>query len=208
MIKSHYNQVAGRDNNRSIALSDGIFAVAITLLFLDIRVPLQENVASDFELINLFTSLKPKFIVAFLAFMTIGIFWTGHSVQYQYITKSDRNLSWINLLFLLSVIILPFSTSFLGNYIDFIFPMVIYWFNLLIMGLLLYLHWNYAYKKGLIDEEKKDLVSKPIKTRIIIAQSLYFIGALLCFFNPYISIAFIILVQLNYAFAFINGIKS
>ncbi len=208
MPKSHYNMIAGKDTGRLIAISDGVFSVALTLLALDLRVPVMEAVTSEKQLVDAFLLLGPKFLVAFMAFMTTGIFWMGHSAQYKYIEKSDRNLSWINLLFLLTVIILPFSTSFLGNYVEYKFPLGIYWLNIFLMGLLLYIHWAYAYRHRFVSEETRELVNKPLRTRIIIAQSLYFCGALFCFISPYISIAIITLVQMNYAFALINDPRS
>lgn len=208
MPKSHYNEVAGKDVTRSIAISDGVFAVALTLLMIDLSVPVLTTIQTEAQLMTLFIKLFPKLLVSFLAFMTVGIFWMGHSAQYKHIQQSDRNLSWINLFFLLSVTLLPFTTSFLGNYVAFKFPLWIYWFNLFLMGVLLYIHWSYAYKHHFIHEEERELINRPMRTRIILAQSLYFGGALLCFINPYLSIGVIILVQLNYAFAIVNGPKT
>ncbi|HRN49343.1 MAG TPA: TMEM175 family protein [Niabella sp.] len=208
MSKIHYNLIAGRDTGRIIAISDGVFGVALTLLMLELRVPVMEGIHSDKQLIDTFLNLGPKFLVSFLAFMTTGIFWMGHSAQYKHIEKSDRNLSWLNLLFLLTVILLPFSTSFLGNYTNYKFPIAIYWLNIFLMGAMLYVHWAYAYKHGFVSTETREIVNKPLRTRIIIAQTLYFFGALMCFISPYLSIAFIIAVQLNYAFAFINDPRT
>ena len=201
---THYNQIAGKDINRTIAISDGVFAVSLTLLVLEIRIPAQQLFHSEAELLNTFIGLGPKFLMYFLAFMTTGIFWTGHSAQYKHIVNSDRNLSWINLLFLLSVTLLPFSTAFLGDYPHHKFPVFIYWLNILLMGLMLYIHWSYAVKHKFVSTETFELVDKALRRRIIVAQSLYFIGMLLCFLNPFLSIAFIIAVQLNYAFGFIT----
>lgn len=204
MGKQTYNQIAGQSTERIIAISDGVFAVALTLLVLEIKVPFLEELKSERELIEAFIPLFPKFLVYFLAFMTAGIFWMGHSAQYTCIEKSDRNLNWINLLFLLFVTMLPFSTAFLGDYIEFKFPIGIYWFNIFAMGLLLYFNWHYACKRGFVSEEMISKMDYGIKRRIIVAQSLYLFGALLCFINPIVSISFIIVVQLNYAFAFIK----
>jgi uncharacterized membrane protein len=84
--------------------------------------------------------------------MTAGIFWMGHSAQYTFIEKSDRNLNWINLLFLLLSPCYPFLPH-LGDYIEFKFPIGIYWFNIFAMGLLLYFNWHYACKRGFVSEE-------------------------------------------------------
>lgn len=203
MNRNTYNDISGKDTGRLIAISDGVFAVAMTLLVLEIRVPVIEAINSDKQLIDIFMELESKFLVYFLTFMTTGIFWMGHSAQYKNIQRSDRNLSWINLMFLLTVTLLPFSTAFLGDYTKFKFPIAVYWFNIFLMGLILYINWSYACKHRYVSEETFNAVDKPIRRRIIVGQSLYLFGALLCFINSYLSITFIILVQLNYAFAFI-----
>ncbi len=207
MENNHYNKIAGQDTGRIIAISDGVFGVALTLLVLEIRVPVLESIHSEQGLISAFIELKEKFLVYFLAFMTCGIFWLGHSSQYKHIVKSDRNLNWINLLFLLFVTMLPFTTSFLGDYTKFKFPVFIYWINIFMLGAMLYINWIYACKHQLVNEETKDIVDQPLKKRIIVAQSLYALGALLCFVSPYLSIGFIILIQMNYAFGFTQKIK-
>jgi len=206
-MQSEYNKIAGKDTGRTIAISDGVFAVAMTLLVLEIRIPVMDGINSDQQLVDAFLSLGPKFLVYFLAFMTTGIFWVGHSAQYKHIEKSDRNLTWINLLFLLSVTLLPFTTAFLGDYTSFKFPIAIYWLNIFLLGITLYANWSYACKKKFVSEDAGASIDRAIKRRIVIAQSLYLLGALLCFFNSYISIAFIIVVQLNYAFVFLSGKK-
>jgi uncharacterized membrane protein len=208
METQHYNTVAGKDISRIIAISDGVFGVALTLLVLDIKVPISVTIHSEVELLQSFFMLKEKFLVYFLAFMTGGIFWNGHATQYKHIIKSDRNLSWINLLFLLTVSLLPFSTAFLGDFISYKFSILVYWFNIFLMGAFLYLNWQYAYRRGLVNEETKEIINKAMKKRIITAQLLYFLGALLCFASPLLSISFIIMVQLNYAFGLIDGFRK
>lgn len=201
--KLDYNQIAGQKTVRIEALSDGVFAVALTLLVLDIKVPITELIHTEKDLIGAFCGLTPKFLTYFLSFLTLGIFWTGHSAQFIYIEKSDRHLNWLSLFFLLFVSILPFTTAFLSEHIHFKFSIALYWFNIFILGFMLYLHWGYAIKHNYaeIPAENKAAISKAIKNRIVIAQSLYAAGAVLCFINNYVSIAVIIIIQLNYAFA-------
>jgi uncharacterized membrane protein len=196
-----YNHIAGQKIQRIEAISDGVFAIALTLLVLDIRVPVATAIHSEGELIYVFYSLLPKLLGYFLSFMTLGIFWTGHSTQYAYIEKSDRHLNWISLFFLLFVSILPFTTAFLSEYIHFKFSIALYWLNIFLLGLLLYIHWDYAYRHDFLTgtEEEKSTINQAIRGRIVIAQTLYFCGALLCFIHTYVSIGVIILIQLNYA---------
>jgi uncharacterized membrane protein len=204
-----YNQLAGQRVQRIEAISDGVFAIAMTLLVLDIRVPVGEVIHSEAELMQSFAALAPKLLSYFLSFMTLGIFWTGHSAQYHYIAKSDRHLNWLSLFFLLFVSILPFTTAFLSEHIQFKFSIGLYWLNILLLGLLLYLHWNYAARHHYLNVsgEEAASVSHAIRYRIQVSQTLYALGALLCFVHPYLSILIIISIQLNYAFAFFTRME-
>jgi len=78
---------------------------------------------------------------------------------------------------------------------------VLYWANIFCLGAILYASWRYATRVGLLKDDLGLEARRAIPRRIIIAQGLYAFGALLCFFNTYWSIAFIVVVQLNYAIA-------
>lgn len=196
-----YDQIAGFNRQRIEALSDGVFSIALTLLILDIRVPVNTAIHSEHDLLLAFSTLAPKLISYFLSFMTLGIYWAAHSTQFHYITRSDRHLSWINLFFLLSVSVIPFTTAFLSEYIHFKFAVFLYWFNLISLGLMLAINWNYAVRKEFVTTDSATLqaVGRAIKRRIIEAQTLYTFGALLCIWNAYISIGTLIAIQLRYA---------
>jgi uncharacterized membrane protein len=198
-----YNQIAGQSIHRIEALSDGVFAIALTLLVLDIKVPISEHIISEKDLMHAFSKLTPRLLAYFLSFMTLGIFWTSHSAQLHFIEKSDRNFNWINLFFLLFVTIIPFTTAFLSEHITFNFAVGIYWLNLFLLGLMLFLNWNYAERHKYISSghADKNEISKAMKYRGIVAQSLYAFGALLCLVNNYLSIAVLIAIQLNFALA-------
>jgi uncharacterized membrane protein len=195
-----YNQISGQNIQRMEALSDGVFAIALTLLILDIRVPIREHVVYEKDLIIEFGKLTPKLLTYFLSFMTLGIFWTAHSSQFHFIEKSDRNLNWINLAFLLFVTITPFTTAFLSEYITFRFAVLIYWLNLLLLGLMLNRLLNYAYKHHYFKTHvgEKDEIRKAMMRRGKIAQSMYAIGAFLCLIDTYLSIIVLIIVQLYF----------
>jgi len=198
-----YNQIAGLNNQRIEAISDGVFAIALTLLILDIKVPVSEFITTEKDLFNAFVGLAPKLLSYFLSFMTLGIYWAAHSSQFHYISKSDRHLNWINLFFLLFVSIVPFTTAFLSAFITFKLAIGIYWLNVFLLGLMLAINWKYALKNDFIslDDNEKVLVTNAIKKRVIEAQTFYSLGALLCLINTYLSIAVLIFIQLNYALA-------
>jgi uncharacterized membrane protein len=199
-MSTWYNRIAGQNLERLAALSDGIFAVAMTLLVLDIHAPAAHEIHGEGDLWRALCALAPRLLVYLMSFMTLGIFWIGQQTQFNHVSQSDRHYTWIHLAFLALVTVMPFSTSLLAEFIGLRIPLVIYWANILLLGLTLYVSSIHARRAGLMPDDKKE-VSCAIERRIIIAQSLYAFGALLCVFNTYWSIAFIVLVQLNYAIA-------
>jgi uncharacterized membrane protein len=135
-----------------------------------------------------------------MSFLTLGIFWNGQQTQLNLAT-ADRDLTWLQLAFLASVALMPFSTSLLAEFITFRLALVAYWANIFLSGVLIYIAWIYATRSGLVNEDAGPAISRAIKRRIIVAQALYAFGALLCVINTAWSIAFIVLVQLNFAIA-------
>lgn len=199
-MPTHYDQIAGQNLGRLEALSDGIFAVAMTLLVLDLRVPSVESVHSEHDLILAFVALLPRILVYLMSFLTLGIFWLGQQTELNHLSRSDRILSWIHLGFLFAVVLLPFSTMLLAEFMVYRFALFLYWLNILMLGAALYFSWVYADRAALIDASTPKGVPSAICRRIVIGQSLYAFGALLCLINTYWSIGFIVLVQLNYVF--------
>ena len=199
--RSDYNKIAGRKTQRAEALADGVFAIAMTLLVLDLRLPISEAIKGD--LLLQLVSTGPKLISYVLSFMTLGIFWTGHSAQYTYIAGSNRHLNRLSIFFLMFVSILPFTTAFLSDHINFRLAVGLYWLNILFLGLIIFLHGDYAYRHGFVspDVSTRQAVDKAIRGRIIMAQLPYVAAALLCFINNYLSISVTIAIQLNYAIA-------
>ncbi|MBS1688657.1 MAG: DUF1211 domain-containing protein [Bacteroidetes bacterium] len=196
-----YNEIAGQRISRIEAISDGVFAVAMTLLVLDIHVPLREAIHSEHDVMMAFCFLTPKLLTYFTSFMTLGIFWNGQSLQYNYIKRSDRDLTWVALFFLMVVSLVPFTTAFLSEHFSYRFSIGLYWLNIFLLGLIVYIQWVYAWKRGYVENNLPETiaVNKALRRRIIMAQALYALGALLCFISTYLSIALIIIVQLNYA---------
>lgn len=203
---AQYNKIAGQRIQRIEALSDGLFAIAMTLLVFDLKDPVGNVVQSNVALLVSLKSLLPKLLTYLLSFMTLGIFWMGHSTQFNYMAKYDRNLSWYSLFFLLFVSLIPFTTNILSNHITNEVSIGIYWLNIFALGIMLHIHWHYAFKHNYLalPDSERDLIDKAVRKRLITAQSLYASGALLCFISPYLSITFIIIVQLNYALGIIS----
>jgi uncharacterized membrane protein len=204
-----YRQFSGQSLARLGALSDGIFAVAMTLLVLNISVPavtvlhaqepLWTNGAwqSEGRLWSTLAPLAPQLLTYFMSFLTLGIFWAGQQTQLNHFARSDHRLTWIHLGFLLVVVLMPFSTAFLAGYITYRLPMAIYWLNLLLLGGLPYASLEYARHAGLLTPDASAEMLAAAKRRIVVYQLLYAAACLLCVINTYLAIACLVLLQLN-----------
>ncbi|MGD0825114.1 MAG: TMEM175 family protein [Terriglobales bacterium] len=196
-----YNRIAGQSVERLAALSDGIFAFAMTLLVLDLRVPAGEAVHNEHDLWHGLAALSPRLVMYMMSFLTLGIFWVGQQTQLNHLKRSDRSLSWIHIAFLFFVTITPFSTALLAEFTAYRVALVAYWLNIFCLGFALYLSWGCATRLGLVKDDIAPEVPAAVCRRIVIAQALYAFGALLCIINTHWSIAFIVAVQLYYAIA-------
>ena len=202
-----YNQIAARGLERISGLSEGLFAVAMTLIVLEIRVPDLGPTHSDAALWTGLVALGPRFLTYLLSFLTLGIFWSGQQTQLNYFARADRHLAWIHLGLLATVALLPFSTSLLADYIELRLALLVYWANIAAFGVFIYGIWAYATRAGLLKEDADAMVSAAIRRRMVGAQArpinLNTISpfAALWIFSTFLSIAFIVLVQLNFAIA-------
>jgi uncharacterized membrane protein len=197
-----YNQIANRSLERIGALSDGLFAIAMTLIVLEIQVPQLPHGSDDQALANALLDLGPRFVTYLLSFLTLGIFWNGQQTQLSYIDRGNRDLAWLELVFLAVIALFPFTTSLLAENIDVRLALALYWLNIFVSGLLLYAIWTYAERARILREGTGPEVGAAIRRRIGIAQVLYFVGLVIgVVVGTYPAIAWIVLVQLNFAIA-------
>jgi uncharacterized membrane protein len=196
-----YNQIANQNLERLAALSDGLFAFAMTLLVLDLRVPAREAIHSEHGLALALATLAPQLVMYLMSFLTLGIFWNGQQTQMNHFVRSNRDLAWIHMAFLASITFMPFSTQLLAEFIHFRTALLVYWFNIFIAGLLLYISWRYATRNHLLKDDLPLEIRRAVRRRVVFAQGLYALGAILCVVSTYWSIGFIFLIQLNYAIA-------
>jgi uncharacterized membrane protein len=196
-----YNRIAAGDVGRIAALSDGVFAFAATVLVLDIRLPERGDVHSGAQLIAALGAQAPRLLSWLLSLMTLGIFWVGQQTQLNNLKRADRDHTWLSLLFLAVVTVLPFSTRLLADFFQFRTAFLIYWANILLCGVTIYATWSNAVCNKLLRDDLPAGTDRAIRSRIIIAQSLYGLGALIGMLHTLAGVAFIIAVQLNYAIA-------
>jgi TMEM175 potassium channel family protein len=196
-----YNRIAGHSKDRLAALSDGVFAFAMTVLVLDLRPPALEAIHSEADLGHALLALGPRLLTFLMSFMTLGIFWVGQQTQHDALDHADRSYTWWHIGFLMAVCLLPFSTGLLAEFIAFRVALLVYWANILLLGLLLLASWYRAKWFGLVSKDAPPDIDKAFVRRVVLAQLLYAFGAALCVFSTWWSIGFILAVQLNYVIA-------
>lgn len=199
-MTTFYNRIAGQNLDRLSALSDGVFAVAMTLLVLDLRAPAAALVHDERALWTALASdIAPRLLTYLMSFLTLGIFWIGQQTQHHFLAKSERAYAWINIVFLMAITLIPFSTALLAEFITYRVALLVYWLNILFIGLLVWLCWRHARKAGLVRQDAPADIDSAILRRVFAGQALYALGAALCIFSTYWSIGFIVAVQIQYA---------
>jgi uncharacterized membrane protein len=178
------SQEASRDRGRIINLSDGVFAIAITLLILDIQVPnLPENLVTS-ELPGQLLALWPKYLGYFLSFVSISIFWMIHHSIFRPIRAYDRNLLYLNFLFLMLVAFLPFPTALLGEYGDHQLPVAIYAATLATGRLLLTaIHWYSTRNERLLEEAQDPATVRFFLVRGLTIPAIFLFSIGISFFS-------------------------
>jgi uncharacterized membrane protein len=138
-------------NARLLALSDGVIAVAITLLVLDVRLPEAFDNWSDAQLWTALVALWPRLLAYLLSFFVIGNLWNSHRAKFNAIVKSDDELIWINMLFLLTIGLLPFTTNLIAEGGGTL-TTALYAASMVVSGLSLVWLWAHARRSGLVDK--------------------------------------------------------
>ncbi len=136
----------GRDTGRIEAFSDGVFAIALTLLVLDLRVPELHGRSVWSAILQLW----PQFLGYVLSFLIIAINWVFHHRKFRAIVRYDTRLIWINLAFLFFVALVPFPTSLLSEYAPDPAAVSLYAASVAVLGLLATVLWQYAYRMDLL----------------------------------------------------------
>jgi uncharacterized membrane protein len=155
----------------------------MTLLVLEIGVPEIAQSSLHAELPRRLLELWPKLLSYGISFILLGVFWYLHHLAFRYIKRSDNGLIWLNILFLMFIALIPFSTSLFGSYVKEQLPFVIYAGNLLLVNILRFLLWTYA-------TGKYRLVDRDISPRLLKWDRLISIG-LSSIFMLMIGVSFI-----------------
>jgi uncharacterized membrane protein len=133
---------------RMLFFSDAVFAIAVTLLAIDLRLAADIRFLSDRELLRGLASLWPKYLSFLISFYVISRYWASHHRIFRTVADFDEGLLAINIVFLLFVVFIPFPTTVLGGYFSYRYAVMFYGAALFLPGLVLLLLWLYATKRG------------------------------------------------------------
>lgn len=195
ILMEHENRPFELGKNRIEALSDGIFAIAMTLLILEFHLPNLPANAPNVEVAPALFHLWPKFLTYVVSFVSLGVYWVGHHNMYHCVRRADRTLLWLNILFFLFVSFLPFSTSVLNAFPQTQIAPLFFGANLTLIGWILYLQWIYACAQkemlaGFVTPEYRNLVRSRFLTFPVVAT----FTMLVCFWSIEISLAVYLLL--------------
>jgi uncharacterized membrane protein len=190
-----------KETGRVEAFSDGVFAIAITLLVLNIQVP--HDLPAGKSLANALIDQWPTYLAFVTSFATIGIMWINPHRLFAHIRRSDNPLLVLNGLLLMGITLVPFPTALLAAYIghpDEQVAALVYGGTLVVIAICFNGLWLYAsHRKRLLDRKADERSVQAITLQYRVGPLLYPAGFLLAFVNVPLSIATYLLLALYFA---------
>lgn len=181
------------------SLTDGVFAIIMTILVFNISVPelilfTEGDFASE-RLSAKFADLWPDFLAYVISFSTLGAFWVAHHRIFRWILYVDRPLIWINISFLMIIGLIPFSTTLLTQYLDSQNSIFAFSFNAILAGLLIYVIYYYVKRNpDLVDKSVQALIEKSSSRRILATVLSYSVAIIFSFIYLPASLFLLLLV--------------
>lgn len=195
-------QTEGREyhisKNRLETLVDGIFAIAMTLLVLGISPPQPQESVATAVLPGMLESLVPQVFLFIVAFLVLAIFWLGHHRQFHVVHKVDPVLLWINILILIAIVFVPFSTDLAGDYPAVTDATLLFHANMFIVGILFTIQWHHICRhEHLCEPVPEQAIVRMWLYRSMLVPGVAVTGGILCFLNPPLSLLVYLLLPLG-----------
>jgi uncharacterized membrane protein len=193
----------GMEPGRLLTLADGIFAIAMTLLVLDLRLP--EGQAGD--LATRLGFLIPRFGTFVVSFVVLGVFWFAHHQTFHFVVRVNRTLVWLNVLFFMGVALIPFVASVLGANYNNPVALTLYGGVIGLLTVLGYLTWWYLTgDRGLVVGGLDPGLVRKVSQWIAVGPSIALVAIAFAFVNPLISL--LIYLALPVLFIAFNPVDS
>ncbi|MGG3810099.1 TMEM175 family protein [Methylorubrum rhodesianum] len=185
------------------AFSDGVFAIIITLLVLDIRVPREADLHGE-ELIGALLRQWPVYVAYVLSFLQVGVVWANHHTMFHYLRHSDHVLLFTNLILLLCVAILPFTTALMAEYArsdtnDLRIAALLYSAALCSAGVMFSFMWQHAQRARLVKLNVNTSRLYALTWHWRLVPLFYGLAFVLALVTPYLSVGIYILLLIYYA---------
>ena len=173
--------------SRLEALSDGLFAIVLTLLVFQLMTPLILEAKSEADLHTALIELWPRFVSFTISFIIISVNWVGHHSYYHALQGINETQLWLNLFFLFCVSLIPFSSELIGEHHDTRIAGIIYGLNLAITVCAIRLNWWYASSRDLVrpDIDREAVQQIHRRGMMIIISSLAVVAV--AWFNPVVA---------------------
>jgi uncharacterized membrane protein len=182
-------------------LADGIFAITMTLLVLELHVPkleLDQSLSHNLHL--LYEEVGPKFLAFCVSFVVLAIYWNAHRILFTKVLEGNFIFNWMNLIFLLTVSSIPFSAALLGSYPLEQTAQIIYALNLSLTGIGMYIIVHYAVLSHRLVERER--VSQEFRLNVtgkfLLPAISYILAIVSSFYDTRLSMAFLVLAPLIY----------
>jgi uncharacterized membrane protein len=186
------------DKRRLEAFSDGVFAIVMTILVLDLKLPHIAHPERAEEIWNALVAVRPVFFSWVVSFFFVALIWIHHHQILKMSVSSDYGTTWINTILLFLICLLPFPTAMMGEYP--LSVVVVMLWGLVFSATTFVLTWFYYYnaKYHLSDKYDKVTTMKNVRFSILGGPAIYLIAALLANASVYISYVLYALVPLLY----------
>lgn len=197
-------RVVGLPPNRLETLADGIFAIAMTLLVLELRIP---EGTSPGDLGNELVHLWPRFAAFFISFIVLGVYWFAHHQTFYFLARVNRTLVWLTILFFLGAALVPFVAEVLGTYPEEPVALAMYGLSLALLAFVGYgIWWYMTGDRGLLREPLDPGLVRKIRIWIATGPIIALAAVVVAFASPLVSL--LVYISLPVIFIVFNPVDS
>ena len=169
------------------AFTDGVIAIIITILVLEIHVPTGHDFASE-GWMSFLEEIARDVMVYFLSFLLILAYWLQHHAMFHYVARVNRTVIWLNGLFLFLLSLSPFTTSMAGEYRDVPVIEAVFGFNAFLSGVVLFAMWTHASRTPyLLRRPIEPDLHRSMARRFLVAPTVIFLGLGVSLFNFHVA---------------------
>jgi len=180
-VRERYRQLfgTGRETERIILFSDAVFAIALTLLVIDLKVPEEDHGETSLDVI---VGLLPGFLGYVISFAVIAVNWLGHHRKFRVIKSYDTRLLQLNFVILFLIAFVPFPTSLISEYAGEVPSVVLYSVVVGTLNLAQLAVWSYAYRHGMIDDSVDEGIYRYVRKSLLVVPAVFACSILIAVF--------------------------